>query len=130
MRAPGYPSARQTLRLKPGGLIVFPPRFLKHAGWHVGDTLLLSVEGGRISVMRLPDERTWRIDRLRRRSGTRTDDDAAARSIRTLGDYLALSRHRFRRSHGTEQLLTYSKKKRESGLNGGRSEMILAGLYL
>lgn len=71
MRAPAYPSARQTLRLKPGGLIVFPPRFLKHAGWHVGDTLLLSVEGGRISVMRLPDERTWRIDRLRRRSGTR-----------------------------------------------------------
>ena len=58
MRAPGYPSARQTLRLKPGGFINFPPRFLKYAGWRVGDSLLLSVEGGRISVMRLPDERT------------------------------------------------------------------------
>lgn len=108
--APVYPSSRQTLRLKPGGFINFPPRFLKHAGWRVGDALLLSVEGGRISVTRLPDERTWRIDRSRRRTGTRTDGDAAAQSIRTLGDYLALSRYGFRRSHGTEQLLTFQGK--------------------
>ena len=90
MRAPLYPPSRQTLRLKPGGLIVFPPRFLKCAGWCVGDTLVLSVTGGRMSIMRLPDERTWRIDRLRLRSGSTVSPSVSTGIIVTYRDYLAL----------------------------------------
>ena len=74
---------------------------------HVGND-----EDGRLIWTGLPDEQTWRIDRLRRRTGSTADGDTTSRSIRTLGDFLALRRERPRRKDAFERPLTSSKEKR------------------
>ena len=102
MKPPSYRKVRQTIRLKPGRMICMPPRFLKHAGWRVGDVLLVSVEGGHVSIARLPEENTWRIDRLRQRTGSTAQVAAANRMIRTYGDYRALQRQRGKTESGLQ----------------------------
>ena len=104
------PLTRTTLRLKPGGILRLPPRFLKRSGWRLGDVLLVQVENAQLVLSRLPDERSWRINRLRRRIRSTADDTLATRSIRTLGDYRALSRERARRRHSSMGTLTHSKE--------------------
>ncbi len=94
MKPPRHSPARTTVRLKPGRLLRLTPRFLKHAGWRVGDQLLVRLEQDHLVWTRLPEERTWRVDRLRRRTGSTADRDAASRRIRTFGEYLALRRER------------------------------------
>ncbi len=94
MKPRRHPPARTTVRLKPGRLLRLPPRFLKQTGWRVGDKLLVHLEKDRLLWTRWPEERTWRIDRLRRRTGSSADGEAVGRRIRTFGDYLALRRER------------------------------------
>lgn len=100
------------MRLKPGRFIRLPVRFLKYAGWQPGDRLLVQIENGRLLWTRLPDERTWRIDQLRRRSGSTVDCNAANRRIRTLGDYLALRRERTGHTKFFDRILDSSTEKR------------------
>ena len=104
------PPTRTTVRLKPGRLLRLPPRFLKYAGWRTGDVLLVQIENAHLVWTRLPDERTWRIDRLRRRTGSMADADAVCRRIRTFGDYLALRRERTGQTSFFERLRDYSKE--------------------
>lgn len=103
MKPHRYPLTRTTVRLKPGRRIRLPPRFLKYTGWRPGDVLLVRTDPGQLLWTRLPDERTWRIDRLRRRTGSTTEYESSCRSLRTLGDYLALKRERSRRRDAFER---------------------------
>ncbi len=105
-------SARTTVRLKPGRLLRFPPRFLKQAGWRVGDKLLVQSEKDRIIWTRLPEERTWRIDRLRQRTRSTADGNAASGKIRTFGDYLDLRRERTGQTRFFDRMLERSMEKR------------------
>ena len=110
MKPRRHPPARTTVRLKPGRLLRLPPRFLKQTGWRVGDKLLVHLEKDRLIWTRWPEERTWRIDRLRRRTGSMADADAVCRRIRTFGDYLALRRERTGQTSFFERLRDYSKE--------------------
>ena len=111
MKPPVYPLPRHTLRLKPGRLLCLPPRFLKHSGWRIGDVLRVTVEGQHATVARLPDERSWRIDRLRQRTGSTARVASPLRKIRTYGDYLALRRSRNeRRRESSGASLTLSRE--------------------
>lgn len=107
-----HPPARTTVRLKPGRLVRLPPRFLKQAGWRVGDKLLVHLEKNRLIWTRWPEERTWRIDRLRRRTGSTADGDAVGRRIRTFGDYLVLRRERAGQTPFFDRMLDRSREKR------------------
>ena len=89
MRRPQYAPVRQIVRIKPGGLIRLSPKFIKWTGWKVGNTLHLSVEGGRIFVGRIREEREWRITRLRLRTGATLLRNASPKLIRTLGEHPA-----------------------------------------
>ena len=111
MKPRRHPPARTTVRLKPGRLLRLPPRFLKQAGWRVGDKLLVQFEKDRLIWTRLPEERTWRIDRLRRRTGSTADGDAASRRIRTFGDYLGLRRERTGQTKFFDSILDCSMEK-------------------
>ncbi len=106
------PPTRTTVRLKPGRLLRLPPRFLKYAGWRTGDVLLVQIENAHLVWTRLPDERTWRIDRLRRRTGSTANSDAASRRIRTFGDFLGLRRERTGQTKFFDSILDCSKEKR------------------
>ncbi len=92
MKPHSYPPRRIVVRLKPGRIVRLPPRLLKYTGWHPGDVLLVRIEERCVIWTRLPDELTWRIDRLRRRIGSTTDGHPASQWIRTFGDYLAQRR--------------------------------------
>jgi len=92
MKPHSYPPRRIVVRLKPGRIVRLPPCLLKYAGWRPGDVLLVRIEERCVIWTRLPDEWTWRIDRLRRRIGSTTDGHSASQWIRTFGDYLALRR--------------------------------------
>ena len=105
------PPTRTTVRLKPGRLLRLPPRFLKYTGWRAGDVLLVQIENAHLVWTRLPDERTWRIDRLRRRTGSTADGDAASRRIRTFGDYLSLRRERTGQTKFFDSILDCSMEK-------------------
>lgn len=112
MKPHRYPLTRNTVRLKPGRFIRLPPHFLKCAGWRPGDMLLVQVENDHLVWTRLPDERTWRIDRLRVRTGSTADGNAASRKIRTFGNYLALRRERTRQTSFFDRIADHSKEKR------------------
>ena len=112
MKPRRHTSARTTVRLKPGRLVRLPPRFLKHAGWRVGDKLLVQFQKDRLIWTRLPEERTWRIDRLRRRTGSTADCHTARGKIRTFGDYLALRRERAGQTPFFDRILERSMEKR------------------
>ena len=110
MKLHRHPPARTTVRLKPGRFLGLPLRFLKQAGWRVGDVLLEPLEHDYLVWTRLPEERTWRIDRLRRRTGSSADGEAVGRRIRTFGDYLALRRERTGQTSFFDRLRDYSKE--------------------
>ncbi len=112
MKPRRHPPARTTVRLKPGRLLRLPPRFLKQAGWRVGDKLLVQFEKDRLIWTRLPEERTWRIDRLHRRTRSTADCNAASGKIRTFGDYLALRRERIGQTPFFDRMLDRSSEKR------------------
>ena len=112
MKPRRHPPARTTVRLKPGRLLRLPPRFLKQAGWRVGDKLLVQFEKDRLIWTRLPEEQTWRIDRLRRRTRSTADGNAASGKIRTFGDYLALRRERAGETPFFDRMLEHSTEKR------------------
>ena len=102
---------RSSVRLKPGRLLRLPPRFLKYAGWRPGGVLLVQLENAHVVWTRLPDERTWRIDRQRRRTGSLADADAVCRRIRTFRDYLALRRERTGKTSFFDRLRDCFKEK-------------------
>jgi len=111
MKPHRIPLTRTSVRLKPGRLLRLPPRFLKYAGWRPGDVLLVQLEDAHLVWTRLPDERTWRIDRLRRRTGSMADADAVCRRIRTFRDYLALRRERTGKTSFFDRLRDCFKEK-------------------
>ncbi len=112
MKPHRIPPTQTTVRLKPGRLLRLPPRFLKYAGWRPKDVLLVQLENAHLVCTRLPDERTWRIDRLRRRTGSMADGNAVCRGIRTFAGYLALRRERTGQTSFFDRLRDYSKEKR------------------
>ena len=112
MKPRRHPPARTTVRLKPGRLLRLPRRFLKQTGWRVGDKLLVHLEKDRLIWTRWPEERTWRIDRLRRRTGSTADGNAASGKIRTFGDYLALRRERAGETPFFDRILDRSEETR------------------
>ena len=112
MKPRRHPPARTMVRLKPGRLIRLPLRFLKQAGWRVGDKLLVQIENDHLLWTKLPEERTWRIDRLRRRTGSTADCHTASGKIRTFGDYLALRRERIGQPPFFDRILDRSSEKR------------------
>jgi hypothetical protein len=81
---------RLRIRIKPGGFLRFPPLFLERAGWRIGDCLLMRIVNGRFVWTRFPDERAWRIDRLRRRSRSTAELLQGVSAVRTLGNYRIL----------------------------------------
>lgn len=112
MKPRRHPPARTTVRLKPGRFLGLPLYFLKQAGWRPGDALLVQSEKDRLIWTQWPEERTWRIERLRRRTGSTADGDAVGRRIRTFGDYLALRRERAGQTPFFDRMLDRSREKR------------------
>ena len=110
MKRPPYSPVRQTARIKPGGLVTLSPRFIKRTGWKVGNTLYLSVEGGRIFVERIPDEREWRISRLRLRTKTVFQQHSLVMPIRTLGELITLHRGRAKPNGRNRELGTLRQR--------------------
>lgn len=90
MKKPSYAPISQIARIKPGGLVTLSPNFIKRTGWKVGDMLHLAVEGRRIFIERIPEEREWRISRLRLRTKTAVQQHSWVMPVRTLGDLLTL----------------------------------------
>lgn len=107
-----HPPARTTVRLKPGRILRLPPRFLKQVGWRVDDKLLVQFEQDYVVWTRLPEGRTWRIERLRRRTGSAADCHSARGKIRTFGDYLVLRRERAGQTPFFDRIRDRSRKTR------------------
>lgn len=111
MKPHSRPPKRQTVRLKPGRRIRLPPAFLKHAGWQIGTVLLVTVEPDHVVLSPLTDERTWRIDRLRRRTGSAAMSHSASSRLRTFGDFLAARRDKAGQTRFFDRTLTHCKEK-------------------
>jgi bifunctional DNA-binding transcriptional regulator/antitoxin component of YhaV-PrlF toxin-antitoxin module len=111
MKPPSCHPKCQTVRLKPGRRLRLPPAFLKHAGWQIGTVLLVMVEPDHAVLSPLPDERTWRIDRLRRRTGSAVGSHSASSRLRTFGDYLAARRDKTGQTSFFDRTLTHCKEK-------------------
>ena len=96
MKRPRHRPVRRTVRIKPGRVIMLPPRIIRRLGWNLGDRLHLFVEGAHICIERVPNETEWRISRLRTRTGSAVQRDASTVSIRAPDELLILRRDRRR----------------------------------
>lgn len=56
---------RFNLRLRPGGYLFLRPPLLRQLNWMPEDVWFLELNHGRLSLLRRPSEREWRIHRLR-----------------------------------------------------------------
>lgn len=92
MKPPVRTMRRITVRIKPGGLLRIPLRFLRGSGWRSGDVVICEAFGDSIHLFKPPTETVCRIERLRRRLNPVRADDLPAFAARNCGEYRRMIR--------------------------------------